>query len=230
VLDVRLSAKVSREALEEIALTLDREEASNGLEFAFYFLEGVETGKGSPWAFTRNLPGHRTTRILGLTIEEERSLRSKPLALPVGSQGLGTWLSDNRLEDSGMMGLLIAHNDAEYDRSLQRIVDSRRVTIYRNAAGSWRVLYDAEQPPTPLVLEQSESEEGVNFSEKGGLLRFVIDRGGVLRVYSNDGEFISTPKAIKPPLDTTRVIRERDAQGFITFERDDERRGDASPH
>ena len=216
VFQVRLNAKVSSEDLDEIAFEIkSRRIEQDDIVSMYYYLPGMmpETAYWHPWAVTHSRPVFRT-RILGLTTEEERRLRSKPLVLPDGSKALGTWLADDWIQNNQMTiyrnsGL----SDAAYEHLLQQMIDSHRVTIYRNASGKWRVLFDADPEPTPLELKETQLDDGVAFEVSHGVDRYVVDRHGALRVYTG-GELISMPEAIKPPMSATEGITEKEVQSI----------------
>ncbi len=221
VIDVRLNTKVSKEVLEEIALEL-KPKSTTGSDpfFIYYYLPGTEPARDRrrenrhPWGVTLSYPAFRT-RILGLTIQEERRLRNQPLTLPEGSQALGTWLSEDWIQEPNVTlhrnsGL----SDDEYNRTLNAYIDSHRLTIYRNSNGKWRVLFDGDEKPTPLVLKETPSTDGVSFDQGNGWNRYVVDRQGKLRVYSKDGELMSAPEPIKPTVAPTRGVTEKEIEGI----------------
>jgi hypothetical protein len=215
VRDVRLNMKVSKEELEEIALELKPTRPTlHGLFTIYYYLPGMEptNNRGGanwhPWGVTQSYPAFRT-RIVGLTIEEERRLRNKPLELPEGSESLGTWLADDWIQNARMTNYRnTGISDDAYNHLVQQMIDSHRVTIYRNTAGNSRLLYDGDKVPTVLALKETRSEDGITFEVIRGIHRFVIDRKGILRAYDEDNELISVPKRIKPPTAVPRGITE----------------------
>ena len=92
-LDVRLSRKVSKDVLQNIALELkDSAGVSFQRTFICYYLPGMKVGEGA-WAITHFNPTLEVS-ILGPTVEDDR--RAARLKWPVEGTLLGRWL-DPRL-------------------------------------------------------------------------------------------------------------------------------------
>ena len=91
-IEVSLNKKVSREILKEIALNLKQGDSrSYKRTFIGYFLAGKEKNNGY-WATTHFNPDLEV-RIIGLSIEDERTLTKKAEPKPE-RKIIGSWLDD----------------------------------------------------------------------------------------------------------------------------------------
>lgn len=171
---VRLNTRVSPDVLREIALELKAKETQQYEYTHIYFcLKGnhADMGQGdrSPWArvfFDYGLD----VVIMGLTIEEERSLLTNSVKIPDGAEPLGTWIIERW---------------------------KCRQTIYR-IGSDWFLQRVSPGSEEPLVfdLEQIPSPDGMVLKKKSGSERYVIDKDGILKIFDYDGRFICVPRPI----------------------------------
>lgn len=91
-LDVRLNKKVSEETLRAIALKLKAQDSRNyERTFICYYLPDMEVGAGA-WATTHFNP-NLDVRILGLTAEQEETLKQQPD--DPSREVIGSWLDES---------------------------------------------------------------------------------------------------------------------------------------
>jgi hypothetical protein len=187
--DVMLDRKVSIEELERIsreieaADTVPREDT-----LLWYYLpgKGPVTKPSQTWAKASfRVKYGDGLAIMGLTIEEEKLLRNEPLSVPIGSEALGSWLSERF---------------------------QCRYTIYRtgdnwflqHVNGNWQLGEHAIPPRTfpPWVqeLEQLPVSEGLAFLPRGSSERWLVDPKGILRMVNSNGTVFGKPDPIDLPL------------------------------
>jgi hypothetical protein len=141
--------------------------------YIFYYLQGTGPHSGSGyndlWAISHFAPVLDVS-IMGLTIDEEKSLRSAPLVLPAGSELVGAWLVEN-----GYYRL-------------------RHTICVRDGTWYYHDLWPGSKKKAQFqAFEQLASTKGLLFKKKDGSDRYVVNSDGSLRIYDRDGELESAP-------------------------------------
>ncbi|MDR3622740.1 MAG: hypothetical protein P4L85_25530 [Paludisphaera borealis] len=161
--DVRLNTKVSLETLKEIAVEIKGSEKHQyEMTYIFYYMPERGGAKNAPWAISHFNPTLELD-IMGLTKEQEETLRTTPLDHP--GKRIGAWLID--VQYGGHVALI-------YD-------DSGAVKMKRiNPSGK------------PLVTDMAElpTDKGRRFKKATGTDVYEVDPSGVLRLYDSDGKLI----------------------------------------
>lgn len=169
--DIRLSKKVSENFLQLLALKIRKEEPRKyDRMFITYYLPGMTPGSGA-WA-TSHFNPNLEVKILGTTIEEEKTLMDEPK----NSSGeiIGKWFNES------------LYSGAKYT-FLKR--DDKIIMIRKFKDGS----SDEKE-----MIQKNQSGR-VRFEEKGGNLDkeyYLIERNGNLGIYDNAG-IILTMRSIK---------------------------------
>ncbi len=171
---VRLNMRITPEVLREIALELKSQEIRQyEYTYIFYYLPGTGPHSGSgyndPWAISHFAPVLYVV-IMGLTIDEEKSLRSAPLVLPAGSELVGAWLVEN-----GYYKL-------------------RHTICFKDGTWYYHNLWPGSKGKAQFeAFEQLASTKGLLFKKKDGSDRYVVNSDGSLQIYDRDGELESAP-------------------------------------
>jgi hypothetical protein len=159
-LDIRLNKKVSEETLRAIALKLKAQDSRNyERTFICYYLPDMKVDSGA-WATTHFNP-NLEVRILGLTVEQEKSLKQKP-DVP-SREVIGIWFSD---------------------------LTSSKFTIYRQNGKVYmeEMFKDGSSSKNEMVKKVSSGRQ--RFEEKGGSSigeYFLIDGQGNLQIFGMEG-------------------------------------------
>ncbi|MBW2643850.1 MAG: hypothetical protein JRC89_10890 [Deltaproteobacteria bacterium] len=170
-LDIRLQQKVSKEFLKRFALKLRADEPrSYERMFIVYLLPGMINGAGA-WATTHFNP-NLNVRILGMTIEEEKKLKTKSKA--PASDIIGEWLDETPF------------------------IGGKTTILKKNGKILMiREFKDGSSLENEMIQKQKSGK--LRFEEKGGNdfgEYYLIDSRGRLAVYDNAG-LIKTMKPIK---------------------------------
>lgn len=165
---VRLNMKVSGEVLGEMALEVKSTEKH---QYERTYIDFYLPGGHKPWAVA-NFDPVLKVEIWGLSIEEERKLRSTPLAHP-GSR-IGAWLIDG--ESSG--GLRLLYEDGGEIRMIEL-----------SPSGFFHTIDMLELPPG----------KGRRFKKAQGTDIYEIDGAGDLLVIASDGGVVLTGHPLPAP-------------------------------
>lgn len=170
-IDVRLSEKVTKDFLQKLAVKLkESEHREYDRLFITYYLPGMTPGAGA-WA-TSHFNPNLEVKILGITIEEEKALKSE--SKKSSGKIIGQWLDESPYV--GAKYTLIKKNG--------KIVMERK---FKDGSGSEKEM-----------IQKNQSGR-LRFEEKGGNdfgEYYLIERNGNLGAYDSDG-LISTMGAIK---------------------------------
>jgi len=170
-IDIRLGEKVTKDFLQKLALKLrDAEPRKYDRLFITYILPGMKPGSGA-WATSHFNPSLEV-KILGMTIEEEKALKSEPK--DSSSEKIGEWL-----DESPYVG-------AKYTLLRQ---NGKTIMIRKFKDGS-----DSEKE-----MIQKKQSGRLRFDEKGGNdfgEYYLIEKNGNLGSYDSAG-LISTMRPIK---------------------------------
>ena len=168
---VRLNMKVPEDVLREITLEVKGAETRQyERTFIFYYLP--EDGLGAirrPWATGHFNPTLRI-EILGLSIEQEKALRTIPV--PSDASVVGSWLIDTMYS-----GRLVTIRDAGAGPEMKQ-----------------RFAGPGEGIVSPLV--EIPSGTGRRFKIRGAGDEYAIDEEGVLRVYGDEGRLIQAARPL----------------------------------
>ena len=170
-LDVRLNRTVSEEVLRVIALELKKQDPKKyERTFITYYLPNMKVGAGA-WATTHFNPD-LDVRILGLTIEEEKSFINEP---ETSSRNIiGVWFVDMPLAAS-------------------------KITIYQENGKLYKKQEFKGSDGFHREMEKIPSSSGQRFQEKDGSgygEYYLIDGQGNLQLWDQEG-LITTAKKIK---------------------------------
>ena len=170
-IDIRLQEKVSKDFLRELALKFQKEEPKKyDRMFITYYLLGMTPGAGA-WA-TSHFNPNLEVKILGTTIEEEKTLMNKSKN-PSGKI-IGEWL-----DESPYVG-------AKYT-FLKRDGKIIMICKFKGGSGSEKEMIQKKQSGRLRFEEKVDN----NFGEY-----YLVDRKGNLGVYDNAG-LITTMSSIK---------------------------------
>jgi len=166
-LTVRLSKRISEEALRQLAIELRTKESKKYYRmFISYYLPGMTVGSGA-WASTHFNP-NLDVRILGMTVEEEKNLlREKKNK---SGKTIGVWVD----ELFGKVTIIAKGSDY--------IIEKK----YKDGSGSTEDLIGYKVRGKPAFKEKGNSNGEY----------YVIERSGDLAVYDPLG-LITTMRAIK---------------------------------
>ena len=170
-INIRLEQKVSKDFLQKLALKLRQEEPIKyDRIFITYYLPDMTPGSGA-WATSHFNPNLKVN-ILGMTIEEEKALMSKPK--DSSAEIIGEWIDDSPY--IGAKYTLVKRNG--------KIIMSRK---FKDGSGS-----------KEEMIQKKQSGK-LRFEEKGGNdfgEYYLIESNGRLSVYDNAG-LINTMRSIK---------------------------------
>ena len=170
-IDIRLEKKVSKEFLHKLALKLQKaEHRKYDRMFITYYLPGMKPGSGA-WATSHFNPSLEV-KILGMTIEEEKTLKSESKGS--SRDKIGEWLDESPYV--GAKYTFLRRND--------KIIMIRK---FKDGSGSEKEMI------------QKKQSGKLRFDEKGGNdfgEYYLIERNGNLGIYDNSG-LISTIRPIK---------------------------------
>ena len=170
-IEIRLGEKVSKNFLQELALRLREDEPRKyDRLFITYYLTGMTPGSGA-WAtshFTPNLE----VKVLGTTLEEEKSLKNEPQS----SSGkiIGEWFDDS------------PYVSAKY-KFLKRDDKIIMIRKFKDGSGSETEMVQKTHSGK-LRFEEKESND---FGEY-----YLVESNGDMGIYDNAG-IINTMRAIK---------------------------------
>jgi len=169
-LDVRLNKKVTKDVLHVIALKLKNSD-SNIYErtFIVYYLPEMEIGAGG-WATTHFNP-NLDVRILGLTIEQEQTLKAKQ-PTPPSRKIVGSWLDDRPFVGSKIT--LFREGGVLYIE-----------TKYNDGSSSLKEVIETVLPEG----RRFDSKKANKFGEYD-----LIDHKGNLQFWDQDGKFYTAMK------------------------------------
>lgn len=169
-LDVRLNKKVSKATLRAIALMLKAQDSRHyERTFICYYLPGMEVDTGA-WATTHFNP-NLDVRILGLTIEQENTLKQPD---DLSRDVIGSWL------------LKIPYLGS-------------RVTIFRQGGKLFMENRYTDGSIGKKEIVEKSSGKGRTFQRKGGRSSddfYIIDNQGDLQIWDSEG-YVMTAKRIK---------------------------------
>lgn len=170
-LDVRLEQKVSEATLREIALEL-KGSASRHYDKTFiaYYLPNMTVGAGA-WATTHFTPDLEV-RILGLTAEEEQTLKAEAFA--EDREVLGSWLDERPFVGS-------------------------RFTIFREEGALFIEQAFKDGSSRQIEIAESDSPLGRRYDEIDSSTsgdHWVVGSNGDLQIRDNEG-LIATAKKIQ---------------------------------
>ncbi len=169
-LDVRLNKKVSEETLRAIALKLKAQDSRNyERTFICYYLPDMEVGAGA-WATTHFNP-NLDVRILGLTAEQEETLKQQPD--DPSREVIGSWLDESPF--IGNRITIFRQNGKLFMENKYKDGSSGKKEIVEKLSGKKRTF---------------RNKEGSSFGEF-----YFIDTQGNLQLWDKDG-IISTAKKI----------------------------------
>jgi hypothetical protein len=170
---VRLNMKVSAQVLREIALEIKSKEIEQyEITYILYYTSGKgpdrANGYNDPWASTHFNPTLEVD-VMGLTIDQEASLRARAVPLPQGSVLLGKWLID--ISGYGCLTM-----------------------IYQSDNQWWlSTLFPGSKEPTVRLCNQLATRSETNllvFQKEKGTDRYVVDPKGSLLLFSEDTELL----------------------------------------
>jgi hypothetical protein len=170
-IDIRLGQKVSKDFLQKLALKLRQEEPIKyDRIFITYLLPDMTPGSGA-WATSHFNPNLKV-EILGMTIEEEKTLMSKPK--DSSGEIIGEWLDES------------PYTAAKYSllKKNGKIIMIRK---FKDGSGS-----------EEEMIQKKQSGK-LRFEEKGGNdfgEYYLIESNGQLAIYDNAG-LINTMRSIK---------------------------------
>ena len=167
-IDVRLKKKLNKETLNEIAIRLKSSDGRTYTRtFISYYLTNMEVGSGA-WATSHYNP-NLEVKILGLSLEAEKTSKSKPL--DPGKDVIGLWYDER--PHVGAKILLYRKNGDYY-------IDTK----YNDGSGSTTKLSE-KKIGSSIRLEETK---GSSFGE------YWLLEGRELKIYDNEGH-ITTYRA-----------------------------------
>ena len=164
-IDIKLEQKVSKDFLQKFALKLRQDEPIKyDRIFILYLLPGMTPGEGA-WATSHFNPNLKV-EILGTTIEEEKSLMSKPK--DSSAEIIGEWLYEGAL---GAKYTLLKKNGKTI-----------MICKYKDGSGSEKEMIQRKQSGKLRF----EEKEGNDLGEY-----YLIESNGRLSIYDNLGLIFS---------------------------------------
>lgn len=161
-IDIRLEQKVSKDFLQKLALKLRQDEPIKyDRIFICYLLPGMTPGAGA-WATSHFNPNLKV-KILGTTIEEEKTLMSKPK--DSSAEIIGEWIDESPYS-GGKYTFLKRKGKIIMIFTLKGGIASEKEMLQKKQSGKLRF----------------EEKEGNDFGEY-----FLIENNGQLSLYDNSG-------------------------------------------
>ncbi|MBT3278224.1 MAG: hypothetical protein HN909_03600 [Phycisphaerales bacterium] len=169
-LSVRLSRKVSKKALRDIALTLKSQDPNDyERTLIVYYLPEMEIKSGA-WA-TTHFDSKLEVKILGLTIEEETKLLNEPL--PTDRTVIGRWIDESPYV-------------------------SGRITMYSKEAKFFIETKFKDGSVLQRELVETKSVKGRRFEKEEGSAVgdfYLLDSEGNLQMWDNTGLIVTLKKS-----------------------------------
>jgi hypothetical protein len=169
-LDIRLNRKVSEEVLRAIATELkNSDQHTYERTLIGYYLPGMEVGSGA-WA-TSHFDPDLQIRIIGVSLDEEKSLLAKSTNRPAGQQVIGKW------QDEYLGGIVMIYRE------------NGQLFIERNFKDGSSLKQEALERKSPIGRRFEAKEP----SDDGDYC--VIDKRGNLQLRDKQG-LVATAKKI----------------------------------